>query len=120
MPNWKAAGPDGVQGYWLKHLRSLHQTLRDQLQQCLSTRCAPHWMTKGRTCLILKDEHKGAEVSNFRPITCLPLVWKLLTGIIADEMYVHLEQNKILPEEQKGCKRNSRGTKDQMLIDNDC
>ena len=30
-------------------------------------------------------------------------------------MYKHLEG--ILPEEQKGCRRRSRGTKDQLLID---
>ena len=24
MPDWKAAGKDGVQGYWLKNLTSLH------------------------------------------------------------------------------------------------
>ena len=28
-----------------------------------------------------------------------------------------LEEEKILPEEQKGCKRNSRGTKDQVFLD---
>ena len=44
-------------------------------------------------------------------------MWKLLTGVIAEEMYNYLEQKKILPEEQKGCKRGSRGTKDQLLID---
>ena len=32
-------------------------------------------------------------------------------------MYGHLEENGILPEEQKGCKRKCRGTKDQLLID---
>ena len=32
-------------------------------------------------------------------------------------MYQHLDENGILPEEQKGCKRGSRGTKDQLLID---
>ena len=37
-------------------------------------------------------------------------MWKLLTGIVADEIYNSLE-------EQKGCCRNSRGTKDQLLID---
>ena len=36
------------------------------------------WMTKGRTCLIVKEKSKGALVSNFRPITCLPIMWKLL------------------------------------------
>ena len=53
----------------------------------------------------------------YRPITCLPLMWKLFTGIMSDEIYKHLETNKALPEEQKGCRRNSRGTKDQLLID---
>ena len=32
--------------------------------------------------------------------------------------YRHLEKNDLLPEEHKGCHRNSRGTKDQLLIDN--
>ena len=32
-------------------------------------------------------------------------------------MYNYLEQEKILPEEQKECKRGSRGTMDQLLID---
>ena len=44
-------------------------------------------------------------------------MWKLLTGVIAEEMYNDLEREKILPEEQKGCKRGSCGTKDQLLID---
>ena len=38
-------------------------------------------------------------------------------GIIAEEMYTYLERENLLPEEQKGCKRGSRGTKDLLLID---
>ena len=74
-------------------------------------------MTTGRIVLLLKDKSKGNEVSNYRPITCLPLMKKLITGIAADEIYNHLEENDLLPEEQKSCRRNSRGTKDQLLID---
>ena len=74
-------------------------------------------MTKGRTVLFQKDPAKGNAVDNSRPISCLPLLWKLLTGIIAECMYGFLENNKILPNEQKGCKLESRGTKDQLLID---
>ena len=37
---------------------------------------------------------------------------KLITAIIADAI-----QNHLIPEEQKGNRRNSRGTKDQLLID---
>ena len=44
-------------------------------------------------------------------------MWKFLTRVIAEEMYNYLEREKILPEGQKGCKRRSRGTKDQLLID---
>ena len=54
---------------------------------------------------------------NFRLITCLPLIWKLLTGILAEELYEHLEKTNSLPWEQKGCRKGSRGTKDQLLID---
>ena len=47
----------------------------------------------------------------------LPLLWKLLTGILAEELYEHLEQANILLWEQKGCRKGSRGTKDQLPID---
>ena len=39
-------------------------------------------------------------------------MWKLLTGIVADEIYNHLEEEDLVLEEQKGCRRNTRGTKD--------
>jgi len=41
-------------------------------------------------------------------------MWMLMTGVIAEVMYRQLEG--ILPEEQKGCRRKSRGTKDQLLL----
>ena len=74
-------------------------------------------MTTGRTILLLKYKSKRNEVSNHRPITLLPLMWKLITGIVADEIYNHLEEIGLFPEEQKGCRRTSRGTKNQLLID---
>ena len=55
----------------------------------------------------MKDPNKGVKPGNFRPITCLPIMWKLLSGILADFMYQHLESQELIPEEQKGCKRNS-------------
>ena len=76
----------------------------------------PSWMTYGRTVLCQQDPGKGNAVENYRPITSLPMMWKLLTGIIAEEVYTYLERENPLPEEQKGCKRGSRGTKDQLLI----
>ena len=71
--------------------------------QCCLEGETPQWMTKERTVFTQKDKSKGNEASNYRPITCLPLTWKLLTGIIADEIYGFLENEGILLEEQKGC-----------------
>ena len=54
---------------------------------------------------------------NYRPIACLPIMWKLLTGIFAEQIYDHLKDNNLLLDEHKGCRKRSRGTEDQLLID---
>ena len=74
-------------------------------------------MVTGKTLLCIKVIIKGNFVSNFRPITCLPLIWKLLTDILAEELYEHLEKTNSLPWEQNGYRKGSRGTQDQQLID---
>ena len=67
-------------------------------------------MTIGKTSLIMKDREKGPIVTNYRPITCLPLMWKLLMSVL-------LKRNGLLVDEQKGCKKRSRDMNDQLLID---
>ena len=41
----------------------------------------------------------------------------LLTGVMADQIYAHLDQEKLLPEEQKGCRKGSGGTNDLLYTD---
>ena len=74
-------------------------------------------MTAGKTVLCQKDPSKRNAVDNCRPTSCLPLMWKLMTGTIAESIYNFLDLNDKLPVEQKGCREKSRGTKDQLLID---
>ena len=83
------------------------------LNKCLDNGKRTERMAKGITCLTLKEEKKGNETSNFRLIMCLPIMWKLFIGILADQVY----EQKVLPDKQKGCRRQSRGTKDQLAID---
>ena len=40
-----------------------------------------------------------------------------MTGTVAESIYNFLDVNDKLPVEQKGSKKESRGTKDQLLID---
>ena len=64
-----------------------------QLNECLDSGFVPSWLTRGRTSLLQTDKSKDNVASNYRTMTCLPLMWKLLTGvIIADQIYSHLEQ----------------------------
>ena len=44
-------------------------------------------------------------------------MWKILTSIITEKLYTSLEDRELLPEEQKGCRRGSRGTNDLLFID---
>ena len=44
-------------------------------------------------------------------------MWKLLTALIADQIYAHLDQEKLLPEKQKGCRKGSRETNDLLYND---
>ena len=47
----------------------------------------------------------------------VPVMWKLLTGVLAGQMYAFLDEHNKLPQEQKGCKKKGSGTKDQIPID---
>ena len=117
MSNWKSPGRDLVQGFLLKNFSSLHEMVRFQLKECLDPGFVPSWLTRRRTLLLQKVKSKGNVASNYRPITCLPLMWKLLTGVVTNQIYAHLDQEKLLPEEQKGCRKGSRGTNDLFYID---
>ena len=85
-----------------------------QLKEFLDSGFVPSWSTRGRTSLLQKDKIKGNVASNYRPITCLLLMWKLLTGVNADQIYAPLDLEKLLPEEQKGCRKGSRRTNDVL------
>ena len=48
IPNWKAPGKDGVQGYGIKYLTSLHMRIVYQLNRILEFKDdLPSWMTYG-------------------------------------------------------------------------
>ena len=65
-------------------------------------------MTKGETSLIQKGPSKGTTPKNYRPITCLPMMWKISTVQISRGLF---------PEEQKGYCKGSRGTAELLYTD---
>ena len=116
MPDSKGAGPDRIQGFWLKSFTAVH-VLTTVLNERIEVGNVPGWLVEGRTILVMKDSKKGTEVGKCRPIACLNLIWKPLTRIISDKIYDYLEENKLMPEEQKGSRIKWQETKDQLVID---
>ena len=117
MTNWKTPGPDCVQGCWFKRFSSLHSRLVEHLQTCAAVGNVPTWMTNRKTTLVQKDPEKGNAANSYCPIECLPLMWKLLTSVLMEKVYAHLSEKNVLSDEQNGCRKDSLGTKDQLLID---
>ena len=57
------------------------------MNRCLQGAHVPEWMTKGRTTLIQKTQTKDPLQKNYRPTTCQPMMWKILTAQIREEIY---------------------------------
>ena len=76
----------------------------------------PEFATKGITYL----KPKSAETENpakYRPIACLPTIYKIITSCMATKITRYCEENNIMAEQQKGCKKYSLGCKEQLIID---
>ena len=62
---------------------------------------------------LFKDGDKK-EVSNYRPISLLPILSKLLEKIVANQLTTYLENNKILSHNQQ-CFRSKLSTETALL-----
>ena len=103
LSNWKTPRHDGIHRFRFKKFTSIHDRLALEMNKCLQRAHVPEWMTKGRTILIQKDPSKEIAPNNYRPITCLPMMWKILRAQIREEIYYSLTSRSLFPDEQKGC-----------------
>jgi hypothetical protein len=71
----------------------------------------PEWLTAGVTYLIPKNKNTE-NPKNYRPVTCLPTTYKLITSIISRRMQKYMDNENQLPKEQKGCSSGKKGCKD--------
>ena len=58
MSNWKAPGPDKLEGFWFKRITDLHKTIVKHLQFCLAIGKVPAWIRQGQTVLIIKERNQ--------------------------------------------------------------
>ncbi|CAK1599725.1 unnamed protein product [Parnassius mnemosyne] len=115
-PNWKCPGLDGLHHYWLKGFVVCHAVLARQFQEALNQKSLPSLFTTGITHLVPKDQDT-TDPSKYRPITCLPTIYKTLTSILSARISRHLNLNQVMSCAQNGCRGGGRGTKEPLLID---
>ena len=110
-------GYDEMYSSWAKTFTSIHDRLVLEMHRHLQGAHVPECMTKGKIPLIQKDSSKGTVRDNYRPITGLPMTWKILIAQIREEIYSLLTSHEMVPEEQKECHKESRGTAELFNID---
>ena len=89
------------------HLTVLDKDLTYTYNECLlSLETCPDWLTN--------DEPYNPK--NFRPITYLPKMCRILTSILSDRAHKQMTSNNLLQVEQKGYSKGSYGCKDPLLI----
>ena len=102
MQNGKAPGPDYIIGYWFKHLSFFRTDLACLYQRTFKNgEELPQRLCTAKTQLLPKnDDTKAAK--NYRPISCLNLMYKLFTSCLNVFVQDHCNRNNIITHEQAG------------------
>ncbi|XP_044760203.1 uncharacterized protein LOC123317662 [Coccinella septempunctata] len=115
--NWASPGPDKLHNYWWKYFNNVHEKLALLLQNAINNpTLLPGFLTQGVTYLIPKDGDKK-DPKNYRPITCLSSVYKILTGVLTKYISRHIREHNLMTEEQGGCREKTKGCKELLVID---
>ena len=116
-PNWKSLVPDCVYGFFIKKMTNVKEQLYKIIQKILKEEeKIPNYMYKWRTSLIYKKDNEK-DPKNYRPITCLPVLTKVITSIIAKRLQRHYmnNENMILEDKQRGVRNEIQWTRDCLL-----
>ncbi|XP_039276066.1 uncharacterized protein LOC111055986 [Nilaparvata lugens] len=115
--NWKAPGIDGIHNVWWKYLPSTHPVLANLFQEAIQQPdVLKDSFSMGITYMLPKKKD-SLDPKDYRPITCLPTIYKLLTSVLTANIHEHLANNELLAPEQNGCRKGSQGCKELLLID---
>ncbi|KAF8570763.1 hypothetical protein P879_02674 [Paragonimus westermani] len=102
----KSPGADEITLLILKQCaRSLYTTLRDLFNLSLNCSMVPMDWKCGTITPIFKGGDRS-DVSNYKPVTLLPVISKVLERLVANELTKHLEGNDILSIAQHGFRKS--------------
>lgn len=115
--NWATPGCDKLHNYWWKHFTNIHGVLSSILKKSLTDPLSlPPYLTQGLTYLIPKAGDLQ-NPNNYRPITCLPAVYKILTAVITKHINKDLRTNNLMAPEQDGGRIITKSSKELLIVD---
>ena len=96
----KATGSDGVPGFLLKHCATvLAPSLTRIFNTSIATGIVPRPFKKATITPVHKSGDKS-HAGNYRPISLLPIVSKILEKVISSQLKEYLTEHSLLPKEQ--------------------
>lgn len=105
--NMKAPGFDSIFNIVLKHLSNRTLThLTNILNKCMDIQYFPSNWKCAKVVPIQKPGKDPTSPSSYRPISLLSSMSKIFEKLILDRLLEHLSNNRIIPEEQFGFKKN--------------
>ena len=108
---------DRVTTFWIKKFTCLHEKIAKAIIVMINENIhCPEWLPRGRTVMIPESKNPTA-VSEFRPITCLNTIYKLITSVINSRILEHFLQNNKLQLDQRGGVIGSMDCTDNLSTD---
>jgi hypothetical protein len=108
--NFKAPGRDQIANFWLKQVTATHRHVAAPFNKLIEEDELPEWLMAGVTFLIPKNENTENS-KNYRPVTCLSTIYKLMTSIISRRRQKYMDNENLMTKEQKGCCSGSKDAK---------
>jgi len=113
--NWKTPGRDQIPIFWFNQLTATHGHIAAMFNKLIEEDQIPEWLTAVVTFLIPKNEN-NENPKNYRPVTCLPTMYKLIMSVTSRHMQKYMDDENLIPNEQKRFYRGSKGCEYQLLI----
>ena len=119
---WKACGVDSIYTFPIKKCPAIKKSVYQLVKKMVEWRVVDNWneennwLLEGRTVLIYKGGDRK-DPANYRPITCLPTITKMITLAIHKGLRKWLfgsVDSSILEYEQRGV-RTSQGCKEAVI-----
>lgn len=124
LKNKHSSGPDGIPNTVIKLLPGYFRAiLLVIINNCINRNCLPRLWKISTVTFLKKDESKNGDIGNYRPISLLCCMSKLLERFFVNRLEKEVEEKELLSDNQYGFRR-ARSTTHAIgrLIDlvNDC